>query len=92
MWSRTLALVLALVPFLAVAQDAEGEVRKIDKAQSKITLKHGEIKNQEMPPMTMVFRVKDAKLLNGVAEGDKVKFAVEKVDGGYVVTRIVKAP
>lgn len=77
---------------IAWAQDTDGEVRKIDKAQSKITLKHGEIKNLDMPPMTMVFRLKDAKLLDRVAVGDKVRFAAEKIDGNYVVTQITKAP
>jgi Cu/Ag efflux protein CusF len=78
---------------LAFAQDAEGEVRKIDKAQAKITLRHGEIKHLEMPPMTMVFRAKDVKMLETVAVGDKVKFAAEKDgSGNYVVTQIVKAP
>jgi Cu(I)/Ag(I) efflux system periplasmic protein CusF len=81
-----------LVGASALANDADGEVRKIDKAQSKITLKHGEIKNLDMPPMTMVFRVKDAKMLESVAVGDKVKFAAEKVDGNYVVTQMTKAP
>jgi Cu(I)/Ag(I) efflux system periplasmic protein CusF len=76
----------------AIAQDTDGEVRKIDKAQSKITLKHGEIKNLEMPPMTMVFRVKEPKLLEALTVGDKVKFAAEKIDGNYVVTQITKTP
>lgn len=90
---RSLVLAaLTLLSSLALAQDADGEVRKIDKAQSKITLKHGEIKNLEMPPMTMVFRLKDPKLLDNVAVGDKVKFAAEKIDGNYVVTQITKAP
>jgi Cu(I)/Ag(I) efflux system protein CusF len=92
MWSRTLAIVVALSPVLAAAQDSEGEVRKVDKAQSKITLKHGEIKKLDMPPMTMVFRVKDAKLLDGVAAGDKVTFSAEQIDGNYVVTAIQKKP
>ncbi len=87
----------ALVAFstVALAQSADmtdGEVRKIDKAQAKITLKHGEIKNLNMPGMTMVFRVKDAKLLDGLAAGDKVKFSAEQIDGGYVVTQVTKAP
>jgi Cu(I)/Ag(I) efflux system protein CusF len=76
----------------AWASDADGEVRKVDKAQSKITLKHGEIKKLDMPPMTMVFRVKDAKLLEGVAAGDKVSFSAEQIDGQYVVTALQKKP
>jgi len=38
----------------------EGLVKKIDKAQGKLTLKHGPLANLEMPGMTMVFRVEDA--------------------------------
>ncbi len=83
---------LSLVTLAQVADMTEAEVRKIDKAQSKITLKHGEIKKLDMPPMTMVFRAKDTKLLEGLAVGDKIKFAAEQVDGGYVVTQVVKAP
>lgn len=33
----------------------DGEVRKSDKETGKITLRHGEIKHLDMPPMTMVF-------------------------------------
>ena len=36
---------------------AEGLVKKIDKAQGKLTLKHGPLANLKMPGMTMVFRV-----------------------------------
>ena len=92
MWSRTLAMLLALAPAVAAAQDSEGEVRKIDKAQSKVTLKHGEIKKLDMPPMTMVFRVRDPKLLEGLAQGDKVSFSAEQIDGQYVVTALQKKP
>ncbi len=64
---------------------SEGEVRKVDKAAKKITLKHGEIKNLDMPPMTMVFQVKDATLLEQVQAGDKVRFTANKVGGAYIV-------
>lgn len=86
------AVLLALVAGAAFAQSADGEVRKIDKAQAKVTLKHGPIQSMDMPPMTMVYRVKDAKMLDTLAVGDKVKFDAEKVDGQYVVTVIKKAP
>ncbi len=71
------------------AQDAsDAEVRKVDKAASKITLKHGEIKNLDMPPMTMVFAVRDKALLDTVKPGDKVKFVAIKDGGTYTVTEI----
>ena len=64
------------------------EVRKIDKDAQKITLKHGEIKNLDMPPMTMVFKVLDATLLDKVKAGDQVNFSAEKRDGAFVVMTI----
>ena len=39
---------------------SEGEVTRVDAAALKVTLRHGELKNLNMPPMTMVFRVQDA--------------------------------
>ena len=76
----------------AQAQSTEGEVRKVDRAQGKLTLKHGEIRNLDMPAMTMVFRVADPKLLDGLNEGAKVRFDVEKLNGQYTVVRIAPAP
>lgn len=67
-----------------------GEVRKVDKAAKKITLKHGPIRNLDMPAMTMAFQVKDPALLERVKAGDKVDFAAEKVGDAFVVTRIEK--
>ena len=69
----------------------EGEVRKIDKETKKITLKHGDIKNLDMPGMTMVFQVKDAALLDKVKVGEKVRFTADKADGVIVVTSIEAA-
>lgn len=70
----------------AAATAAEGEVRKIDKENQKITLKHGDIKNLDMPGMTMVFQVKDPAMLEKVKAGDKVRFKAEKSNGAIVVT------
>ena len=69
----------------ASAETAEAEVRKVDKAAKKITLKHEAIKNLDMAPMTMVFQVKDAALLENVQAGDKVRFTADKVGGAYIV-------
>ena len=88
-WITTAALAFAAAG--VAAQTADGEVRRIDKAQGKITLRHGEIKSLEMPPMTMVFRVQDPSMLDRVAVGDKVKFDAAKIDGNYTVTAINKA-
>ena len=70
---------------------AEGEIRKVDMDNKKITIKHGEIKNLDMPGMTMVFQVKDPAMLTAVKTGDKVRFKAEKSGGAIVVTEIQPA-
>ncbi|SFI25599.1 Cu and Ag efflux protein CusF [Collimonas sp. OK307] len=65
-----------------------GEVRKIDKEAGKITIKHGPLLNLDMPPMTMVFRVKDPAMLDQVKPGDKINFVVEKANGALTVTQM----
>ena len=72
----------------ASAEMADGEVRKVDKENKKVTLKHGVIKNLDMPGMTMVFGVKDAALLDTVKVGDKVKFKAEQSGSAITVTEI----
>ena len=74
-----------------VTDMTDGEVKKVDKGAGKVTIKHGEIKNLEMPPMTMVFRVKDAAMLDQLKAGDKIKFEAEKIDGAYTLKKFEAA-
>ena len=67
---------------------SEGEVRKIDKSAGKVTIKHGQLQNLDMPPMTMVFRVKDPAMLDQLKQGDKIKFTADKIDGALTVTQM----
>jgi Cu/Ag efflux protein CusF len=87
-----LAGLLVAATVAAQVPATQGEVTKIDRANARLTLKHGEIKHLDMPPMTMVFRVKDAKSIEGLNPGDRVRFTAEKVDGQFTVTSISKAP
>lgn len=66
----------------------DGEIRKIDKETGKITIKHGEIKHMDMPPMSMVFNVKDKAMLDKVQVGEKIQFIVVQDAGKMVVTDI----
>ena len=67
---------------------SQGEVRKVDKDAKKITIRHGPLVNLEMPAMTMVFQVKDPRMLEQVKAGDKIKFLAEKVDGAFTVMKV----
>jgi Cu/Ag efflux protein CusF len=88
----TLALSLAIGSSIAFAQSmmVDGEVKKIDEAAGKITLKHGPIKNLDMDAMTMVLRVSDPAMLKKVKIGDKVKFEAERAAEGVTITKMQK--
>ena len=97
-----ISILLTLFALIASAQTAtpaakemsDAEIRKFDKEAKKVTLKHGPIKNLEMPGMTMVFQVRDPALiekLSKLAVGDKIKFSAEQLQGAYVVTGAEKA-
>ena len=91
----TLSLLLCTTIGAAFAADtdlSEGEIRKVDKAAAKLTIKHGELKNLDMPPMTMVFQVKDKAWLDKLKPGDAVSFRAEKDGSNYVVTVIEARP
>ena len=72
----------------AAAEMADGEVRRVDLENRKVTLRHGEIRTLQMPPMTMVFEVRDPALLAGLKPGDKVRFSARQVGSAYVVDAV----
>jgi Cu/Ag efflux protein CusF len=76
-------------PVVAAAASAlptvEAEVRRIDLAAGKVSLKHGDIPNLDMPGMTMVFKVKDPAWLGPLKVGDHVRFTADEQQGAYVV-------
>ena len=82
----------AFAAFSAYAQAAlpqvQGEVRKIDRTAGKITLKHGEIKNLDMPAMSMAYPVKNPAMLQKLKAGDKVNFTADKINGAFTVVSI----
>ncbi|MFT0545044.1 copper-binding protein [Allopusillimonas ginsengisoli] len=91
---QALAAALAMTSFYAVpamAQEAtaSGEVRRVDAAAGKITIKHGAISELDLPAMTLVY-IADAKLLTKIKPGDKITFKAKRVNGQYVVTEISK--
>ncbi len=79
---------LQLASATLAAEGSDGEVRKIDKDAAKMTIRHGEIRNLDMPPMTMVFQVRDPSLFDKVKAGDKVRFRAEKFGEALVLTAI----
>ena len=88
---------LALVAGIAVSATAvlaeevvwtKGEVVKVDLAQSKVTVKHEEIKNLDMPGMTMVFFAPEKSVIEGLKEGDKKDFEFGDMNGRMIVKQV----
>ncbi|MFM0033959.1 copper-binding protein [Paraburkholderia strydomiana] len=69
---------------------SHGEVKKVDTAAGKLTIKHGPLENLGMEGMTMAFKVKDPTMLSQVKVGDKIDFVAEEVDGALTVTKLQK--
>lgn len=91
LFATVIGLVLSLgMTLSALAQTVEGEIKKIDADSGKITLKHGEIKNLDLPAMQMAFRVANPEWLKTMQVGDKVKFSADKVGGQFTITALEK--
>jgi Cu(I)/Ag(I) efflux system periplasmic protein CusF len=87
--SLTLAALGLSASALAQAM-AEGVVRRIDLENNKITIRHGDIKALDMPPMTMVFVAKQPAQLKNLAPGDEILFEAFEANGQYSVGKIQK--
>jgi len=68
----------------------DGEVRRIDREQGRVTLRHGDISSLDMPAMTMVFHVADARLIEALTPGDPVRFRVIAEGTRYRITALEK--
>lgn len=87
--SALIAIAAAAISTASLAAEyTKGEVKKIDLKQNKITIKHQELKNLDMPAMTMVFAVSDEALLGKAKEGQPIEFVAEKINGKLTVTEI----
>jgi Cu/Ag efflux protein CusF len=93
-WTALVALLFCAVS-QALAQQAtsiDGQVTKVDPSASKVTIKHGPIKQLGMDQgMTMVYTAQDPAMLKSVKAGDKIKFDASEVNGQSIVTKIQKA-
>ena len=86
------ALALAVTATFALpvqaAEFTKGVVKKIDTKAKKVTIDHEDLKNLDMPAMTMVFRVADDALLAKLKEGAAIEFVADRVNGKLTVTEI----
>ena len=79
---------LALSAAASAQALVDAEVRKVDKPAARITLKHSEIKEYDMPAMTGAYKVREPALLDKVQPGDRVRFSLDRVNNQYTITKI----
>ena len=97
-WRGRLAALCVVAAALAAAGVAnaqktdwiEGEVRRVNDAEGKVTLRHGPLPELDMPGMTMVFTARDRAVMRDLKVGDKVRFIAERSDGIFYVIEIAK--
>lgn len=87
----TLALTVLGGAAHAQQEWVEAEVRRVDREGARVTLKHAEIKALDMPAMTMVFRVRDKAMLDGLEVGQRVRVQVVRESGQFVVAALQRA-
>jgi Cu/Ag efflux protein CusF len=84
-----LAAALSLTATAAFATDyTKGTVKKVDMKAKKVTIIHEELKNLDMPAMTMVFYPKDEAMLEQMKVGEVIEFVADRVNGKLTVTEL----
>ena len=87
--SALLAATLALTSGAAFAAEyTKGTVKKVDMKAKKVTIIHEELKNLEMPAMTMVFYPKEEAMLDKMKEGQTIEFVADRINGKLMVVEL----
>ncbi len=70
------------------AEYTKGVVKKVDAKAGKVTVIHEELKNLDMPAMTMVFRAGDDIILSKMQEGAEIEFVADRVNGKLTIIEL----
>src|SRR5215208_2436711 len=58
----------------ARSHHATGTVKSVDAAKGTVMVDHGPVSSMNWPAMSMVFKAKDKKALQGLKPGQKIEF------------------
>ncbi len=81
------AFAIISTPVLATDY-TKGVVKKVDLNARKVTVKHEELKNLDMPAMTMVFRISQDEILDQLQVGQDIEFVAERIEGKLTMTNV----
>lgn len=84
----TALLSIVITGQVLAAEYTKGKVKKVNAGAGKVTVIHEELKNLDMPAMTMVFRTADQAMLARLQEGQEIEFVAERVNGKLTITEL----
>ncbi len=75
-----------------VSDWADGEIRRIDRENGRLTIRHGDIPSLDMPPMSMVFGVRERSWIDALKPGDRIRFKATVDQGSNKFTVVELEP
>lgn len=69
-----------------------GHVVALHPARRLVVVRHDEVRSLGMPEMEMEYAVPEGAPFPELTAGDKVRFAVVRIDGRHVITRVAPLP
>jgi uncharacterized cupredoxin-like copper-binding protein/Cu/Ag efflux protein CusF len=77
-----------VAPAVIAQEYTRGTVKEVKADREQVTVIHEELKNLDMPAMTMVFNVADPAMLDNMKEGDAIEFVADRVRGRLTITDV----
>lgn len=85
----TLSAALALASLPALAETfVRGIVEEVNAETERLTINHEALVDLDMEAMTMVFRVTDPAMLQGLTAGQEIEFVADRLNGRLTVTAL----
>lgn len=72
----------------ADAHHAAGTVKSVDADKGTVTVQHGPVASMNWPAMSMTFKAKDKKSLQGIKPGQKIEFDFVQQGKDYIITKV----
>ncbi|MEE2950197.1 MAG: copper-binding protein [Pseudomonadota bacterium] len=73
---------------VSAAENTNGIAQSVNAKANKLSIKHEELTDLDIPAMMMVFSVADPAMLEEAKEGQTIEFVAERMRGKLTVTEM----
>jgi Cu/Ag efflux protein CusF len=85
----SLSAVLALAAFPSLAETyVRGVIEEVNAETGRLTINHEALIDLDMEAMTMIFRVAEPQMIEGLDVGDTIEFVADRVSGRLTVVAL----